>query len=136
MPYRDNVDLLCAKMGVSNPVREEDLKIERFYFLNRDNSLLTIIERTPMNRAGRLFIEFLFNHSLVSYRLIQDAEKSGFGNIDDLLVFYVGRVSKHIGELHFAELWKDAEGKRALIEAFQHCWKIGVKHKRRAESRP
>ena len=33
MAYRDNVNLLCDQMGVPNPIREDDIKVDKIYFI-------------------------------------------------------------------------------------------------------
>lgn len=59
MAYKDNVQSLCDRYGLVNPIREEDLTISRLTFCSsKDPSKTHEVEATDMNRAGRLFVQF------------------------------------------------------------------------------
>lgn len=53
--YLKNVQAMCDRLGLPNPINEDDLQIKSisFYTATRVNW----IEGTDMNRAGRLFFQ-------------------------------------------------------------------------------
>lgn len=55
MAYRDNVQDLCDRLKIKNPIEEQDLLILRVIFTISDRP--HEVAATPMNRAGRLFLE-------------------------------------------------------------------------------
>lgn len=121
MAYRDNVTTLCEIMGIKNPIQEDSVRVAKVYFFNRSGSLLETIEATDMNRAGRLFMEFLSKKQSGGWQYVKEWNAS---------TFEVTALIKLLGQLYFAELWDDCwEGKRKLIAAFRTCARIGVVYK-------
>ena len=57
--YRSNVQALCDKLKLPNPVREEDIRIESVKFFNhlQIGPKTISVQGSEMNRAGRLFIQ-------------------------------------------------------------------------------
>jgi hypothetical protein len=108
MGYRENVQALCDRLGLSNPIREEDLKIESISFLIGGE--WQRIQGSDMNRAGRLFFQYYFSG------------KSGYK--------YTNRHLLHRASIHFAENWIDAEvaGRKMLI-ALKNSTRIRIREK-------
>ena len=112
MPYLGNVQAMCDKMGIPNPIREKDLRIAAICF-KTDQGWIRI-EGTRNNRAGRLFFQYYFGDN---NRIIEAEDE-----VNDQVLEFAAR--------HFAENWKDAEkaGRpmlRALKKAshFKIFWK-------------
>jgi hypothetical protein len=58
--YRQNVQRLCEKLGVPNPIPEEVLTIEALIFGDVPGfDGVFRVEATDMNRAGRLFYQHI-----------------------------------------------------------------------------
>jgi hypothetical protein len=53
--YRDNVQKLCDRLGLINPIHEEDLTIAKVTFVTSQTTYE--VPGTHMNRAGRLFLQ-------------------------------------------------------------------------------
>lgn len=56
--YRKNVQALCDRLSIKNPIDEEDLTIAAVSFEIDGNWVR--IEGTDMNRAGRLFFQSIY----------------------------------------------------------------------------
>ena len=113
MGYREKVQAMCERLGITNPIQEEDLEISAIAFKVQGN--IVQISATEMNRAGRLFFQFLL------------------GGINK----WPGReeeIKPHMlsaGREYFAENWDDAEEKaRPMLIAFKQAshlriiWKV------------
>ncbi len=57
MSQRENVQKICDMLNLQNPIREEDLRIAALVFHTETQE--TVVEATDMNRAGRLFVQYL-----------------------------------------------------------------------------
>lgn len=101
MGYRENVQSLCNEEGIENPIREEDLQVEKIDFYNQGD--VTTVVATNMNRAGRLFFQSL-------------VVRPDFCNTTRVSELELRRL-KFGGEKFFAENWEDAEevGRQMLI---------------------
>jgi len=53
--FHENVWELCERLGVRNPIREEDLTIAKMTFVTPDATHEVLA--TSMNRTGRLFLQ-------------------------------------------------------------------------------
>lgn len=111
MAYRDNVNSLAAKLGISNDpgLREEDIRIAELQFRQKNGDLDCIV-RTDMNRGGRLFFQGL----------------GGNGEeiiIDDALLTEAADF--------FAELWEPnpVPGKRKLLDAIRSSVSVTLIYK-------
>ncbi len=108
MGYRENVQALCEKLGIPNPIREEDLLISAISFYIEDEPLR--IEGTEMNRAGRLFFQQL-SQGVVDFHVPQPWDIAA-------------------AEKFFAENWIDAETVgRPMLVAFKKANVIEYHHK-------
>lgn len=56
MAYCDNVQALCDTLGLQNPIREEDLTIDKMTFVTSETT--HDVSATDLNRGGRLFLQF------------------------------------------------------------------------------
>lgn len=100
--YRRNVQAMCDRLGLPNPVREDDVFIDRIIFYFRNTAVATV-HGTKMNQAGRLFLQEKF---------------SGPGYRADKVS--ISKKFNEIAAAHFAELWLDADEKgRSLILAIK-----------------
>lgn len=116
MGYRDNVAAMAARLGLENPLREEDIRIKRLTFFDVIPSGDDIvIDATDMNRAGRLFIQDACSGGGIRATTVEFSDE------------FVERA-----KAHFAELWDDVgTGKRPLLEAISLArgvdisWKSG-----------
>ncbi len=98
---------MCDRLGLSNPIREEDIHIARIVFM-APYGKTTIIYGTDMNRAGRLFFQEKFSGP--DFRV----------NSVDISAEFREKAREH-----FAELWDDAEeAGRTLIVAFKTAIRI------------
>jgi hypothetical protein len=95
--YRKNVQAMCDRLGLPNPIREEDLMVTRLSFFSRLSVIH--IDGTDMNRAGRLFFQEHFS------------EKKYPGTIQLTEPLRLAAAD------FFAENWRDAEekGRQMLI---------------------
>lgn len=95
--YRKNVQAMCDRLGLPNPIQENDIVIQAITFYSKDQEKR--IEGTDMNCAGRLFFQD---------RLLPNRYKSRLA-IDSLLI--------KAAQNFFAENWNDAEenGRQMLI---------------------
>ena len=110
MAYRDNVQALCDKHEIPNPIQEKDLDIAAINFMHTGTGGQIRIPATDMNRGARLFFEDIFPH--------EDEEIQ----IDDALC---ERVKEY-----FAELYSDVgEGKRPLLDAFHFSDRMRIEWK-------
>ena len=102
MSYRDNVQALCDRLGLPNPIREEDVLISSVRLLvTRQKAKM--ISLTNMNRAGMVFLQEQFS--------VGGLQIESVG---------IGETFKKRAREHFAELWDDAEEKkRTLIMALK-----------------
>jgi uncharacterized protein involved in tellurium resistance len=101
MGYRENVQALCDRLGISNDpkIREEDLEISAVNF--EIDGEWQRIEGTEWNRAGRLFFQSIYCRVPGARELV------------------IGLVLKSAGEF-FAENWDDAEkAGRSMLIAFK-----------------
>lgn len=117
MTYRENVQAMCDKLGIANPIREEDLTVKAVSFLVYGDWVR--IEGTDMNRAGRLFIQF-------------HVEKFRGGMAFVIVQGHAGvmgstQMYQRWAEKHFDEIWLDAEEKgRAFLAALKKAKAITV----------
>jgi hypothetical protein len=112
MAYRDNVNALAAKLGISNDpsLREEELGIGKLVFVSVENGAetnVTIIDATDMNRGGRLFFQGMATITA------EDEDRMTSLNCNDTMREKAAR--------YFAELWEDnpVPGKRKLLDAIR-----------------
>ena len=113
MNYKQRIQELCDEIGIDNPIQETDLNIEAISFLV-DNIWIRI-DRTDMNRGGRLFFQCKFGsfHKSGDYILIYD-------NVIERKEWLTR--AKEQGKEFFGELWEDAEEKgRSLITALKQA---------------
>ena len=106
MAYRDNVQTLCDKLGLPNPICEEDLEISMLTF--RDNRegpgrlKFYDVEANDMNRAGRLFLQ----------------SSPAFTSEN----FYLGAMRREAAEFFTPALWDDCSSeKRPLVWGIKTC---------------
>jgi hypothetical protein len=117
MAYRDNVNALAKKLGISNDpgLREEDIFVAQVTFVREDGSV-TNIPATDMNRAGRLFFQALATDS---------EEEDDWNGIMDCN----GELLRKAAE-YFAELWEPdpVPGKRKMLDALRdpRCAQIEI----------
>lgn len=110
MAYRDNVQALCDKRRVPNPIREIDLGIAAINFMSTRTGTEVRISATDMNRGARLFFEDAFPENETEIE------------IDDAL--------RARAKEYFAELYADVgEGKRALLDAFHFSDRMQIEWK-------
>jgi hypothetical protein len=108
--YRKNVQALCERLGLPNPIREEDLMIARLSFYSRFSVIH--IDATEMNRAGRLFFQERFK------------EQKYQGSIQ-----LTTPLRQEAAEF-FAENWQDAEEKgRKMLITIKHARHFIIKWK-------
>ncbi|HVM58753.1 MAG TPA: hypothetical protein VMT80_00235 [Candidatus Paceibacterota bacterium] len=102
--YKTNVQALCAKRGIGNPIQEHDLQIAAVGF--RDNMAGTVwVHQTEMNRAGRLFVEEL----LAERRKQQQS-------LQNILPVALEPLRAKIRDFFTDELWNDSgPDKRTLV---------------------
>jgi hypothetical protein len=112
MTYRENVNALAQKLGISNDpgLREEDLSIAQVTFVQVSHGIeigVTNIPATNMNRGGRLFFQSLTTVT------IEDEDRMFTLKCDDALREKAAR--------YFAELWEPdpVPGKRILLDAIR-----------------
>lgn len=107
MAYKDNVSVLCMELGITNPIQEEDLHISFVTFHEGHLSVSPRVEATDMNRAGRLFVEWLVIHNNISVGMRRDQ-------------LYFGNYERTIAQLYFGDLWLDtSETHRTLIHGLK-----------------
>lgn len=117
MAYRDNVNALAKKLGISNDpgLREEDILVAQVTFVRKDGSVANI-PATDMNRAGRLFFQALATDSE------EEDEWNSIIDCDDKLL--------KAAEEYFAELWEPdpVPGKRKMLDALRNtqCVQIEI----------
>jgi hypothetical protein len=116
MAYRDNVTTLAHKVGITNDpsLREEDLRIEQLRFYNFTGEGV-VIDASPMNRGGRLFIEAeATSHDIIEFSVIPCDE----------------RLRARAAE-YFAELWEENPvlGKRPFLDAIRQYDQISITYK-------
>lgn len=117
-------------MGVVNPVREEDLTISDVYFVNDVGMDTGHVEATEMNRAGRLFVQFLHQslkeYNRKSYYLWARSPELSAGDLEYEAIV-MNDALKFLIELHFAELYDDAsEKRRQLIVGLRDATVLGI----------
>jgi hypothetical protein len=111
MTYRHNVQRLCDRLGIDNPIQEKDVKVVSLSFLI--NGEWHLIPDTDMNRAGRLFFQDWFWAKFASGIILEHHY------VDDLL--------ESTAKTHFKDLWDDAEEKgRALISALKQSSAVRI----------
>ena len=117
MTYRENVQTMCSKHRISNPIREEDLTIAAVSFLVDGNWIR--IDGTEMNRAGRLFFQD-FVRKLTNENatvLTKNGQSKRGSTVRAQLA----------AKWHFAENWEDAEEKgRAMLIVFKKATHITI----------
>ncbi|MDE2021885.1 MAG: hypothetical protein KGI71_03145 [Patescibacteria group bacterium] len=117
MAYRDNVNALARKLGISNDpgLREEDILVAQVTFVRKDGNV-TNSAGTDMNRAGRLFFQALATESE------EEDDWNGIMGCDEKLL-------KAATE-YFAELWEPnpVPGKRKMLDALRdpRCVQIEI----------
>lgn len=98
MPYHDNVQAMCDRLGISNDpkIRDEDVKIYSIKIHQIGLSTPIEVIGTDTNRASRVYLQEIFC-----------GKDEGFLNAD----------FKQKAATFFAELWEDAEkaGRPLLI---------------------
>ncbi len=117
MTYHENVQAMCIKHRIPNPIREEDLMVATVSFLV-DGSWIRI-EGTPMNRAGRLFFQdFVRKLANENATVLTKNSRSKRGSTVR---------AQLAAKWHFAENWLDAEEKgRAMLIAFKKATHITI----------
>lgn len=106
MAYRDNVDELCAKLGIHNPINERDVEVEEVLFFFDGPPALSV-PRTDMNKAGRLFMQCESEGHLFANR----------AKIVPLTEVLKARAA----EFFTPELWDDCtREKRTLVYGIRH----------------
>lgn len=106
MGYRENVQKECSRLGVTNPLQEKEILVEKVQFFLQGQ--VTEIIATDMNRAGRFFFQiFVDRPEFVSNTKVECK------NLD-----YLRAKASDF----FAENWDDAEesGRKMLI-AFKNA---------------
>lgn len=110
--YRKNVQAMCDRLGLPNPIREEDVALDRMIFYTGNTAVYTI-HGTEMNRAGRMFLQEKFSGE--GYRS---------GNV------FLSEKFSEVAAIHFAELWLDAEEVgRSLVLAIKKSHMIHLNWK-------
>ena len=105
MPYRDNVQALCDRLDINNPIDESDLKVAALSLMINGEWLH--IPGTQWNRAGRLFFEHQFPNS----------EKLG--------AFTLYSNNQRRGQEFFEENWLDPEEmNRQMLIAFKQASRV------------
>jgi hypothetical protein len=105
--YRENVQKLCKRLSLSNPICEEALFIRALTFYTRDRVIR--IDGTEMNRAGRLF----FQERLATDKAMVSVQIST-------------TLTEAVAEF-FAENWHDADEKgRAMLIAFKQAYRFRI----------
>ena len=82
MTHLDNVQALCDKHGLPNPIPPERLWAQRVEFLDSGCSALAIIDGTPMNCASRLLLQELsekYGNPIIVTEAVRQELKSYFG---------------------------------------------------------
>ena len=112
MGYRQNVQAMCDRLGISNNprIREEDVRVSHIYFRG-PQGLIAKIDGSDMNLASRVFLwDQLQKTSRPSSELIE---------VDDVFM--------QVAREFYAELWDDAEEKRRiLISALKKATMISI----------
>ena len=112
MTYRSNVQAMCDRLKLPNPISEDDVKINRILFYQPGSKFIMICG-DEMNRAGRLFFQEKFSGP--DFRV---------NSVD------ISTEFKESAALHFAELWDDAEeAGRKLICAFKGARYLNLRWK-------
>ncbi len=108
--YRKNVQAMCDRLGLANPIQEKDLSIARISFYSWFSVIH--IDGTDMNRSGRLFFQERFG------------EKKYTGTIQ------ITETLRLEASKFFAENWIDAteKGRKMLValkssQRFKIQWK-------------
>lgn len=105
--YYQNVKALCDRLGISNPICEDDLKITAISF-RVDDTWVRVAE-TKWNRAGRLFFQNRFG----------DRKYTGSVQITGPLRLEASKF--------FAENWLDAEENgRTMLIAFKQATRFKI----------
>lgn len=120
-------------MGVLNPVHEEDITVDAVYFVAQNGEEIGHVEASEMNRAGRLFVQFLEKMNLTDERMLY-IEWSRHPSLLNAGVghdfFRVNKSTSLLIEWHFAELYDDArERSRTLITGLRDAAFVGLVYK-------
>ena len=109
MGYHNEIQKECDKLGISNPMQEEELEVEAVSF--EINTQRVRIEGTGMNRAGRLFFQSIFGGINFSPKCVRKIKP------------YVTEAA----EQYFSENWLDAEtAGRTMLIAFKQATSFEV----------
>lgn len=96
MAYRDNVNALCHRLSVSNPIEENILKFSLFVFDIDGKSFQ--VEATEMNRAGRLYLQ----------------DRLAERNKERILI--LDKAEKWMAQIFFtSEMWGDCSPERRTL---------------------
>ena len=118
MAYQDNVNAICAEFGITNPVQEDDVKISALRFGGghfQDEFLR--VEGTKMNRAGRLFIQWLgYHNSLVGVNKNR---------------LYFSQYTQIIAQFFFGDMWLEetSQSHRPLIHGVKNSAMVEIEWK-------
>ncbi len=115
--YKANVQGLCDKLGVSNPIQEESLTIESVEFLGiPDFPQGFHVARSDGNRAGRLYL--------------QNEMRGGEGGMTSPIHGSTLAFKAKYARFFTPELWDDCgAGLRTLVFGMKHCTWANVKYK-------
>lgn len=108
--YRKNVQAMCDRLGISNPIHDIDVRIRSVVIERSGLPRTQQIKSTDMNRAGMVFLQEQFSKAelVVCEALLRNSFQKK-------------------AEAHFAELWLDAREKnRTLIMALKGAWRIKI----------
>ena len=112
MAYRDNVQAMCDRLGLPNPICEDDVKISGILFYQAGSKYI-MIRGDKMNKAGRVFFQEKFSGP--DFRV---------NSVD------ISTKFKEAAALHFAELWSDAEvAGRSMLVAFKGARNLELRWK-------
>jgi hypothetical protein len=118
MAYQDNVSALCAEFDISNPIQEDDIKISALKFGGGhfQNNFLHV-EGTQMNRAGRMFIQWLaYHNSLVGVNKNR---------------LYLSQYMQTVAQFFFGDMWLEetSQSHRPLIHGVKNSAVVEIEWK-------